>query len=298
MEAMMKKFICLLLSFLFILTSCTTYNIKSYWKDQEIKIDGNDNDWKGKLHSYGVLSLGCINDEDYLYICITSTNDNAISQLTGEMPGQTFTVWFYPFPDSNAVFGLRFSNESQLKNTEMPDGQNIAINVLIGLSRPQGPLSGIKGAESAFKFYGNMNKAVCELKIPLNKTDDVDFAINPFPFKKVKNIRVSFEGSLINDKKGEDENKNDREKFRDNKDNGFSVSMNGRGGHGGGQMGGGDFGGGNRHGGGNRMNNGNFNSHSSHERDDSWLESLKLISIQSTIQLAENTVKDKMQIKK
>ena len=68
-----------------------------------------------------------------------------------------------------------------------------SIEVLIG-KRSIGLASNIKGVEASYKTQtGVINRAVYEMKIPLTVSDDMKFAVNFFPNKKVKNIGIALE---------------------------------------------------------------------------------------------------------
>ncbi len=94
-----ERFRSIILSFIVVITiqcvtGCGEEEIKSYWLENDITIDGDQMDWQGKLqyladeHS----ALGIANDEQNLYLCLVTNDTLKMFQffVTG------FTVWFEP----------------------------------------------------------------------------------------------------------------------------------------------------------------------------------------------------------
>jgi len=87
-------------------SGCGMLELKSSWKEMNIEIDGNYDDWLGSLFYFEdeKISLGLLNDGSDLYICMI-TEDRFIRP---QMMGQGFTVWFDPEGGKKKVFGIRF----------------------------------------------------------------------------------------------------------------------------------------------------------------------------------------------
>ncbi|MDP4175665.1 MAG: hypothetical protein Q8933_16940 [Bacteroidota bacterium] len=93
------------LAFLLILISgCGGLEIKSLWKDHDIKIDGKDDDWKnGTYIKDANCSFYACNDQNALYICIVST-DRALARRAMI---QGLTVWVESDKEDNK-FGIHY----------------------------------------------------------------------------------------------------------------------------------------------------------------------------------------------
>ena len=98
----------LILVSLAVLTGGCSSNLKlnSNWKRQEIRIDGNRDDWQGALNYVRdeKISIGVVNDEGFLYICLASTDP----YLQRSMLVAGFTVWLDPKGGQDKTFGIRF----------------------------------------------------------------------------------------------------------------------------------------------------------------------------------------------
>ncbi|MFC2158889.1 hypothetical protein ACFLT9_13735 [Acidobacteriota bacterium] len=87
-------------------SGCREYQMKSQWKDREIRIDGDSSDWTGLLgyvEQEGV-SIGVLNDGEFLYICFISENQARRMQVMN----QGLTVWFDPHGKKDKVLGIRY----------------------------------------------------------------------------------------------------------------------------------------------------------------------------------------------
>lgn len=85
---------------------CTTYEINSIWRTDEIIIDGKSSDWVGKL-GYIVdahVSVGVQNDQESLYICLIAEHQF----LSDQVMSQGMTLWFDPSGGKNKTFGIKF----------------------------------------------------------------------------------------------------------------------------------------------------------------------------------------------
>lgn len=108
------RYPCLALIFFAVLiqAGCTTYEMNSLWKTDEINIDGKSSDWLGKLIYIEAahISVGLQNDEEVLYICIVAENPS----LRAQVMGQGLTLWFDPEGGKNKSFGIKFPLPKQL----------------------------------------------------------------------------------------------------------------------------------------------------------------------------------------
>lgn len=106
-----------------LLSGCgSTIDLTSSWKEREIIIDGNRSDWSGKTTYYEKhdISLGFRNDQDFLYLCVFTSNRSTQMQiLSGGM-----TVWLDPEGNENKQFGFRFPIGGQRNMMPPPSRSN------------------------------------------------------------------------------------------------------------------------------------------------------------------------------
>jgi len=89
--------------------SCGEEEIKSYWLENDIIIDGDQMDWQGKLHYLAdeQSALGIANDDENLFLCLATNNTAKMFQIfvTG------FTVWFEP-QNGDEKIGIQYPLKS------------------------------------------------------------------------------------------------------------------------------------------------------------------------------------------
>ncbi|MBI5475977.1 MAG: hypothetical protein HY964_04495 [Ignavibacteriales bacterium] len=182
----MKKkifyFIIFLLTFLF---GCKSIEISSYWRDREIKIDGDSGEWNGKtwvVDDYPNMAFGFMNDENYLYLSLT-ISDRALQRQIAMMG---LTVWFDRNGGEEKQFGVRYPVGMEMREMQMERrkfGQNEEHNLDNMPQFPEkfsddieifGPMENehqlmrifeTGGIEVALRFQSGL--LVYEMKIPL-----------------------------------------------------------------------------------------------------------------------------------
>jgi hypothetical protein len=90
-----------------LLWGCTTLEIASYWRNREVKIDGNNEDWDGKtwvIKDLKNVLVGFMNDENYLYISLT-ISDRALQR---QIAMRGLTVWFDRNGGDEKKFGVHY----------------------------------------------------------------------------------------------------------------------------------------------------------------------------------------------
>ncbi len=184
--------ICVLgLLFLFF-TSCANMQFQSGWRDEDIKIDGRSDDWVGNLTYVDNqnISLGVQNDADYLYVCMVAEDQIVISKLLR----QGMILWFNSEGGKKKTFGIKYpvgrqgmqpgegemtrpNNEAdrqKMRRTMMAISNELEI-----LQESKVPIltsiENIKGIEVFLKRSTGL--IVYEIKIPLQKTPELPFAI-------------------------------------------------------------------------------------------------------------------------
>ncbi len=76
------------------------------WRDREIRIDGNDEDWRDLTRPVKgqKFSLGLVNDAEALYVCLVTKDRVASTQITR----QGLILWFSRGDDRKHGFGVQF----------------------------------------------------------------------------------------------------------------------------------------------------------------------------------------------
>jgi hypothetical protein len=99
-------FITFILSCIFII-GCGKPKLESKWRNRQISIDGNFEDWQNDIAYYNEntrISIGVVNDDTYLYVCLITRNRGFMEQLMRS----GFSVWFDPEGGTDKVFGIHF----------------------------------------------------------------------------------------------------------------------------------------------------------------------------------------------
>ncbi len=80
--------------------------MSSLWRDREVVIDGKHDDWLNALMYFEeeYISLGLLNDESFLYVCMIVENPMIRSQIMR----QGLTLWFDPAGGKKRIFGIKF----------------------------------------------------------------------------------------------------------------------------------------------------------------------------------------------
>ncbi len=119
----------LVVSAMALLSACSSMeNTTSRWKTNEIKIDGNDNDWNGSLAYYEdqKAMIGVKNTDDFIYICFKT--DDAVN--IRKIMGMGLTVWLNNDASKSKVFGIHYpvgGREMFAGNSrnQQPDGHQL-----------------------------------------------------------------------------------------------------------------------------------------------------------------------------
>jgi hypothetical protein len=173
--------------------------------NNEIVVDGNQQDWGNKFTSVKDenVAVSFKNDDENLYVCfITSDNRKIVKILSSGM-----TVWLYP-SDSKDVIGIQYpvrKSPEDYRPVVSDKEDNMDINgriqkllkvqneLIIVDDNNIGVFSSSPDVEKGFraKIGYTMNQLVYELKIPL--TNNKEFTQFVFKAKPQDNIRVKFE---------------------------------------------------------------------------------------------------------
>ncbi|MBN1822837.1 MAG: hypothetical protein JW803_00805 [Endomicrobiales bacterium] len=184
--------VCLALFAGLFLSGCRDFKTESCWKDREISVDGNDDEWRGRMVKAMNVYFGAMNDAENLYVCMSVTDKKTKAQMMGLFK-QTFTLWFDPNGKKAKAFGLRFSNDSAFMNEVLVEkirylrtplfqviGSEMMNNLQVEILEhdyPVAMLSDAKGIDIGAGISMSGRKLTYEFKIPLGKSADAPFAI-------------------------------------------------------------------------------------------------------------------------
>jgi hypothetical protein len=204
------KLICLPLFLLLTvsLAGCNEIKLSSNWCDREISIDGDQADWSGALRFLEdqQASVGVLNDGDFLYLCLVSSNQGPVMQTV--MSG--FTVWFDREGGKKKNFGVKFPlgmpggampmiDRSKTKEPEMPrEFLDASLKEIEIIGPGEGQLNRAPDFEDQgiqVKIVETNGRFVYELKVPLAITSDHPYAIGA---KEGKPVGIGFEAGEPN----------------------------------------------------------------------------------------------------
>ncbi len=192
------SFILFILTILFV--ACDQFHLNSIWRDREVSIDGKHDDWLNALMYFEEenISLGLLNDESFMYICMIVEDPMIRSQIMI----QGFTLRFKPDGGKKKIFGIKFpiglseermqTRGMQEKNVPMkprrgeldpemvrqaPMRQITELEIL-GPGKDESvrmPIEQAKGIHVAIN--SSSGTLVYELKIPLSQDEQNPYAI-------------------------------------------------------------------------------------------------------------------------
>lgn len=210
------KYFPLLLAFApFLLGSCTSsILVKSSWNDNQIVVDGKDNDWGDTMFYIrdAQLTAGIRNDSSNIYVILKATNRQQAFQIMG----LGLTVWFDPSGGTSEKFGIHFplgregGGESVRRNAsgDQNDNQNQNLGLtdmmpneleILGADE-NGPvrltIADAKGIE--LQINRSPDGLIYEMKVPLHKSPEHPYAINA----DGKSVGVGFESGKFEQREG------------------------------------------------------------------------------------------------
>ena len=169
--------------------------LTSDWQQREMIIDGSDAQWQHGLYYDKETDMvyGVRNDEKYLYVFIKTVNRSTQMQI-GK---QGLTVWFDREDGKNQTFGIHYPMSRQESRTGFaPDTNEETLHSFLDQEYPELEIIGPKKQErqrfSALEAPGIRVKLgrtretlMYELRVPLNKTSEQPFAIEPTSSNRV-----------------------------------------------------------------------------------------------------------------
>jgi len=98
------SFILFLLTFF--LVGYSKLELDSGWRERQITVDGRNDDWLGTMMYFEKekVSLGLLNDENFMYICLIAEDQ----LIRNQVMRQGFTLWFDSNGSKKKTFGIKF----------------------------------------------------------------------------------------------------------------------------------------------------------------------------------------------
>jgi len=170
------SFILFLLTILFV--ACGQFQLSSIWRDREVMIDGKHNDWLNAMMYFEKenISLGLLNDESFMYICMIVEDPIIRNQIMR----QGFTLWFDPVGGKKRNFGIKF-----------PIGMSEEDIQMRGMREEDVPIKPRRGEQDPERFMQAPMRQMTELEI-LGPGKDESVRI---PIDEAKGINVTINSS-------------------------------------------------------------------------------------------------------
>jgi hypothetical protein len=176
----------------------STAELSSSWNANQIVVDGHAADWGGHFFylNDSHVSLGLRNDQDFLYICLMSSE----GQFRRQIMGLGLTVWLEP--EHGKKWGIHYpigfagQGERRSFNRDEAGGerdtaqifgqllQNLEI-VESGKDEHQ-QFSTIEVPGISVKVGSSQGSVVYELKVPLKESSDHPYAVGAGPESTIK----------------------------------------------------------------------------------------------------------------
>jgi len=180
----------------------STADMSSTWNNNPVTIDGDANEWGSGLTNVKdtKLFVGIQNDQDFMYLCLTSPD----RQFRRQLVGMGLTVWFesegghrvgvlYPI-------GMLGQGRQPLTSPdESPGGdereriveQTLSDLEILGSGKDDKNLfSIVQSPGISVKVGGSQGSSVYELKVPLRKSNEHPYAIEA---SEASTVKISIE---------------------------------------------------------------------------------------------------------
>ncbi len=180
--------ILLLLTLLLVACGNSKLELNSNWRDREITVDGKHADWLGAMLFFAEdnVSVGLLNDENFLYICVIA--EDMFVRI--QMMMQGFTLWFDPEGGKKNTFGIKYPlgmqasgrgmrrDEQSMERFRQVSWKPMVELEILGPGKDEVkkmPISEAKGIDINMEFSSGM--LVYELKVPLIQSEQHPYAI-------------------------------------------------------------------------------------------------------------------------
>ncbi len=194
---------------------CGQVELSSIWKDRDIVVDGEGADWRGGLVYVEdkKVSIGLMNDDEYLYLCLIPVD----TQVQRQIMGQGFTVWLDPKGGKGRTLGIKFplgmggggpepdmsggekgktpeDSEQDLKTLKDMFASSLKDLEILGPGENDSrrlAMTDLHGLEIAVGVVENT--VVYELKVPLFEDGDHPYAIYADGAERQGTVGIGFE---------------------------------------------------------------------------------------------------------
>jgi hypothetical protein len=217
----------------------STKEVTSIWNDNKINIDGNQEDWQNKLN-YNTdenIAYGFCNDDENLYLCLTTGNRARMFQIIRA----GFTIWFEPISTDGKTIGIKYPigetefNRDESMNINRDEMEKLNMENIIArfqleenefsvLNKEKFPLTAFTLQNKAgieIKLGYHLQQFVYEMKIPLKGLSQKEYRVNAKPGDIIK---VGFQTEEFN----RERIGNRRMNMDDGEGKGMSGSRSGR----------------------------------------------------------------------
>jgi hypothetical protein len=181
---------------LLLLNGCSSgLKLASDWQQGEMNINGSDSEWQRGLYydKESDMVYGVRNDDKYVYIFLKTQNRSTQIQIMR----QGLTIWFDREDGKNQTFGVKYPMSRQETNAGFSlDTNEEKLHTFLDQEFPEMEIIGPK-KENIQRFsaleapgirvkIGRMNETlVYELCVPLNRTSEHPFAIEPISAHRI-----------------------------------------------------------------------------------------------------------------
>ena len=181
---------------LILLTGCSGgLKLTSDWQQGIMNIDGSDSEWQRGLYynKESDMVYGVRNNENYIYIFLKTQNQSTQIQIMR----QGLTVWIDREDGKNQVLGIkypmsrqethtRFSSDTNEENLHSFLDQEFPELELIGPTKEDVQrFSPLEAPGIRVKLGRTRETLIYELRMPLKKTSEHPFAIEPIPGRRI-----------------------------------------------------------------------------------------------------------------
>jgi hypothetical protein len=183
--------------------NCNNFELQSQWRDRDITVDGNHVEWEGvlKYSEDERTTVGFFNDDEYLYLCLLSADQQVLMQAMGA----GFTVWFEGSGKRDERLTIRFPlgsasiSRQDFRRDREKDNPNRIGEFLREQSEMVITQDDLKAKLGLLDLddYGlqakigrHLGRMVYEIRVPLQGSDKAPYAINA---QAGKTIKIGFE---------------------------------------------------------------------------------------------------------
>jgi hypothetical protein len=181
---------CIVVLISIVMAGCSsTAELSSSWNNNKIVVDGNADDWGGHFFYLkdSHVSLGIRNDQDFLYLCLMSSE----GQFRRQIIGLGLTVWLEP--QGGKRWGIHYpvvfvsqrrwspSNGEEMEgetDTALVFGQSLQNLEILGPGdEDRQQFSALETPGISVKVGNSQGSAVYELRVPLRTSSEHPYAV-------------------------------------------------------------------------------------------------------------------------